>query len=308
MRGLLALPLLLLAFAGCADEAGSSETADEDLGGADEGLVATDDTGIIRGVVVDQTITPVEGATISIQGTETSATSNAAGGFGFDGLDAGTYFLAVEKFGFGSVQQSVEVVAGVATPPVVRILLEAEPSLQPYVAAEHLAGYLACGAPVVVTSLGCTTYGAIADATDSAGIFPREYEVAPFHIQGELVWENTQLLGGQFIWELSPRNCCGGVGQPAWGHRDITPSPALAYMNKTFMDGDSHDRNVAEWVVSDGMNFRVFAGPHEMCEVGTFGCGLTLDQRMDLFLHEFYNFSPPEGWRFTIDGAHEPPE
>jgi len=58
-----------------------------------------------------------------------------------------------------------------------------------------------------------------------------------------------------------------------------------------------------------GIAYRFFGGPHPLCKVdGTFGCGLTVQQRADAYMHHFYNFVPPEGWRFTVDGDPEVPQ
>ena len=300
MRVLVALALVSLALAGCADEA-PAEPETTELG-IDEGLEATDTTGIIRGAVVDNAILPIAGVTVAVQGMELETITDEAGEFGFDGLPAGTYFLEFTKLGFNTTQASATVEAGVDRPDAIVIRMIPNPTTAPFYESEQLRGYLACGAPVFATSVGCTTWGPISDATDSDGIFPREWSRLPQHVQGELVWENTQIFGGQFIWELSPRGW-PSTPQPAWGHRDVTPSPALAYMNQTHIEGEASGESVSAWMMEHGMNYRIFAGPNEACDgIYGFGCGLTLDQEMDLFLHDFYNFNPDEGWRFTVDG------
>jgi hypothetical protein len=40
----------------------------------------------------------------------------------------------------------------------------------------------------------------------------------------------------------------------------------------------------------------------------TFGCGLTVQQRADAYIHSFYNFVPADGWRFTKDGPPQVPQ
>ncbi len=212
------------------------------------------------------------------------------------------HFLSLSKPGFKATQVSVTVEAGVDRPEIVRVMLDAEPSTAPYVVPDQLAGYLACGAPIFATSVGCTTWGPISDATNSDAIFSRDWEVLPRHVQGELVWEDTQALGGQFIFELSPSNW-PTTPQPGWGHREVTPSPGLAYLNETHIDSEMSGEDVSDWMLEHGMNYRIFAGPMDGCDdIYGYGCGLTIDQTMDLYLHDFFNFSPEEGWRFTVDG------
>ncbi|MGB1585903.1 MAG: carboxypeptidase-like regulatory domain-containing protein [Thermoplasmatota archaeon] len=294
------LMLLAVTLAGCSEEAGPADQG-TDLT-VDDDLQATDTTGIIRGVVVDEAVIPIVGATVTIQGQNLETQTDEEGAFGFDGLDEGVYFLRVDKLGYNSTQSNANVVAGVERPDAILIRLISNPTTAPYFESEQLRGYLACGAPVFATSVGCTTWGPIADATASDGIFERDWGVLPQHVQGELVWRNTQAFGGQFIWELSPDNW-PSTPQPAWGHRDVTPSPALAYMNQTHIEGEANGEDVSDWMMAEGMNYRIFAGPNEACDgIYGFGCGLTIDQDMELFLHDFFNFNPEDGWRFTEDG------
>ena len=126
---LLLVPLL----AGCADEA--APEVDDFAQNLDQELQATEDTGIIRGVVVDFAIVPVADATVTLTGLDRSTQTNEAGAFGFDGLEPGTYFLEISKLGYNSTQASTDVEAGTDTPPVVKVRLEAAP-LKPKASAE----------------------------------------------------------------------------------------------------------------------------------------------------------------------------
>lgn len=304
------LLLVAVALAGCADGAG------EPPGGGDPALRdldlrATEDTGVIRGIVIDASVTPVAGATVTLQGSGASTTTNGNGAFGFSGLEPGSYFLTVEKPGFATVQSSTSVVAGVDEPPVLKVLLERIPGTQPFVEDLFLAGYLTCGAAVFATSVGCTTFGPVADAVGDQSIFSVDYTQAPQWVQGELVWEATQPAAGAFIWEIV-RSEEPQTPQPHIGYRETRESPALAYLNGTVT------AEHAEWIVEKGLDFRFFGGPHELCRIPAeppagspvgwrFGCGLTLEQEAEVFVHNFYNFSPAEGWRFTVDGAHPLP-
>ena len=72
----LAWCLVALFVAGCAE---SSAPALEPV---DDGLVATPTTGIIRGVVVDPAVVPVQGATVDLIGTGLATTTDADGAFG----------------------------------------------------------------------------------------------------------------------------------------------------------------------------------------------------------------------------------
>lgn len=80
---------LVVPLAGCS-QGGSPDEADVNL--PDLGLEATATTGLIRGVVVDEAIRPIEGAKISLQAGSASqeTTTTPEGAFGFDGLEPGT--------------------------------------------------------------------------------------------------------------------------------------------------------------------------------------------------------------------------
>ena len=85
------LALLLMAtLAGCADESAPAAPDEPAFDGFD--LEATDDTGIIRGVVVDQAIVPIAEATVTLQSGEQTE-SNEGGAFGFAALEPGSCLL-----------------------------------------------------------------------------------------------------------------------------------------------------------------------------------------------------------------------
>ncbi len=301
--------LLALALSGCAEDPSNDSDGDEGLDGID--VKASDDTGVIRGIVVDASIVPIANVVVSIQGRELSTTTNENGAFGFQDLEPGTYFLDAQKPGYEPVQSSTEVEAGVDLPPIVKFQMSTLPGSAPYVQDQYIAGYLTCGMAVFATSVGCTTFGFVADSIGDRSIFSIDYDQKPQWVQGELVWEATQPLAGAFIWEIT-RSEEPQSPQPHIGYRETQGSPALAYLNESVTEEHG------DWIVEKGLDFRFFGGPHELCQIpvarppGTpvgwgFGCGLTLEQEAEVFLHNFYNFSPNEGWRFTNDGAPEVP-
>ena len=139
---------IALMLAGCAEE--TPEPIEEDFT-LEEDLEATETTGVIRGVVVDSAIVPIVGATITISTTGQSTATNEDGAFGFDGLEPGTYFFEVTKLGYAPVQQSADVEAGVAQPPVVRVqMLPDESFVDPYSEMFQYDGFYQCGTSVVV--------------------------------------------------------------------------------------------------------------------------------------------------------------
>lgn len=288
--------VLVVGLAGCAGTVVTPPVQQETV---DFGSVeATATTGVIRGVVIDEAIRPVFGATVQIASLGANATTNDNGAFSFDGLQPGTYFLQVSKRAFTSIQTSVDVVAGVNEPPIVKVALQSVPSLQPYVDALSYSGFLSFGVAVIATSIGTTVFGPLGEALGDRSIWVVKYDTLPMWAQGELVWTHTQPAGGELIWEMTDTS-----NTPA-GYRETTASPALAYWNTTVIE----DRNETTLDPERGIAFRFFGGPHPLCKPIFFGCGVTLQQRADAYIHNFYNFAPNEGWRFTKDGDHPVPD
>lgn len=160
--------------------------------------------------------------------------------------------------------------------------------------AHELAGFITCGVAVVASSVGCATVNAMADAIGDRVYFPFDFEVLPTWIQGELVWKHTQPAGGQMIWQIA--GCDAGQTNPYCDGPPAMPSPAL-----TFVDTETIDEH-ADNIMEDGIQYNIFGGPHDACSGVGYGCGVTLNQKFDIYIHHFYNFAPPEGWRFFYDG------
>lgn len=140
-KPVLATALLCLALAGCSD--GGSGGPDADFSDLD--VDVSDTTGAIRGLVVDESIRPVEGAAVRLTGlAERSTESDALGRFVFSGLVPGTYFLTVASPIHKEVQSSAEVVAGVVEPPLVRVQLERLFQQDPYSIQVVHDGFFEC--------------------------------------------------------------------------------------------------------------------------------------------------------------------
>ncbi len=294
-------PALALAvvLAGCSSPPTSTAPDGPDFSDLD--LDASSTTGLLRGVVVDEAIRPLGNATVTLTPGGLTARTTQDGLFGFDGLAPGTYFVAATKLGYANAQSSVDVVAGVAEPKIVRVLLTSVPGTQPFVEALHFQGFLTFGAAIFATSVGTTIYGPLAENLSDASIWVVTYTQLPQWAQGELVWEQNQPLGGEFIWEMTD------TSNTHYGYRETTSSPALAYWNTTVLEDPDLTNSTLD--PDRGIAYRFFGGPHPLCKeppgilpIRTFGCGVTIQQSADAYIHSFYNFVPPEGWRFTQDG------
>lgn len=126
MRILIFLVLTAL-LAGCTD------------GGKDEGgLVLGDGTkvtldpksstkGALAGVVVDEAIRPIVGATVTLTNFNRNVTTDAKGVFTITDLEPGTYFVAVEAKGFLGSQASADVEAGKSAFVKMQLLRDSSP-------------------------------------------------------------------------------------------------------------------------------------------------------------------------------------
>ncbi len=287
------LILLAVGLAGCADGTPGDAGLDE-FDGDDGDLKATKTTGVIRGVVVDDTITPVADAIIRIKSLSLETATNADGRFGFEDLQPGTYFVEATKARYDTKQTSVVVEAAVDKPDIVRLQIAIIPGTEPLVEPLKFNGHLTCGAAIFATSVGCTTLPLVASQIGDQSVFDHSFTDEPTHVQAELMWENTQAAAGMFIWEITPG------GNTHIGYRETTYSPALAYLNNATIEAN-RDSIMDE----GGIALRFFGGPHELCGgIYGFGCGVTIDQSATAYVHVFYNMAVMEGWRFTTNGDH----
>lgn len=256
--------LLLLPLAGCASEAGPEEPS-----------LVTDETGLIRGVVVDVAIVPVVGATVTILGAG-NTTTDEGGAFLFSGLPAGTYQILVEKIGHFASRSTATVEAGVERPPIVKIVLEADPTGTPFVQDEVFEGFVQQGFTVATARAGSS------DAPD------QHFERLPEWFQIEMVWDSTQALGDGMDLTYISRAPNATVSQSFSTVRGTSPIHAGVDKNTLIANDIGGDTVIS---------LAVFSAPSGPAPVA-----LTLDQGFTLFMHRFYGFEPPEGWIFTRDG------
>ena len=299
--------LVLVLLAGCSQSPAGADSPEPTVDFGELELEATATTGVIRGIVVDEAIRPLGNASITLTPGDLTTKSTDAGTFGFDDLEPGTYFLRVEHRLYQPTQTSTDVVAGVAEPPITKVLLRADPNARvPYVEALSFNGFLSLGVAIIATSVGTTIFGPVADAVGDTSIWNVNFTAEPLWLQGELVWQHNQPAGGMLIWEITR----SGSNTPA-GYRETAESPALAYWDNGTIQ-DNNETNVDEGddysLLEDGVAYRFFGGPHPLCTGVFFGCGLTIQQRADAYIHQFYNFVPEEGWRFTVDGEPVVPD
>jgi len=272
------LPLAFVAVAGCTLGSNDAPPSEARL-----------QASLLSGTVIDDAGLRVADAQVTMtQGNATTRT-DAEGAFSFPDVAPGTYVMRVEKAWFLTAEAEVKWPAA----DDVRIVLPRDPQEYPYWVPTVHDGFLACGFAVQLTSIGCSSHVVVEDATSTVSSWPHHFERADVRwTQGELVWD-AGLNSGMLIWEIAPFN-------NNFHARSVQASPALVLLDDTYLA--THDEAVVE-----GVEYRFYGGPHPACQLptGGFGCGVTINQEVEAFIHDFYNHLPPEGWRYTSQG--DPP-
>lgn len=274
MRGwLIAAPVLLLVLAGCAD--GPREGPQVAVPESVQNVEVSATKGAIRGIVLDETVKPLAGAAVAVTGVQEIKTTAADGGFVFGGLEPGDYFLTVSKPGYVAIQSSAQVVAGQAEPPLVKIILTADPTKAPFVELQNWKAFLQCGAGV---PLGGSWNPCLFTGSDNVRYFAFGAGVLPMFGQAEAVWEGTQPLGNTLWLQFGTQR---GVGESPMVHR---------------LDADGIDESAGD--DDEDIMVRVFAGDESPTVV--------INQAYDIYVSYFYHFVPREGYMFAIDGPCDP--
>lgn len=290
MRGIaVAVALMAILVPGCSQPSSVEEPVAEPL--AFEDLETSDSKGLIRGIVISETITPIEGATVELRLTEGGKTqaSDAQGAFVFRDLEPGDYFLTISKAGYFTVQASATVVAGVAEPPIVKVQLLVDVVNQPFTELQQWSGFLQCGA--AIPGFGSVNPCAFT-GSDNVHEFPFGANRTPDFAQAEAVWTGTQPLGNYLSFGFYDPDSLASNWKSV-----NTVSPAIVNATK-----DEIVEAVGE--EADKLIVRLFPG------TGPDGTNPTVvvEQRYDVYLTYFYGFVPRAGWAFAVDGLCNGPD
>ena len=319
MRGA-AVVLLVAAvlLSGCGDpsDRGSPGPDAAEADGLD--LRATKDTGLLRGLVIDEAIRPMAGANVTLQvgGVQKTAQTTASGLFGFDGLVPGSYVVQAERRGFVAAQATATVLAGEEEPPFVKLFLRHDPLYRtPYVEALRIAGYIECtGSPVALCGIpnnyrptACEAHPALCydNVTADSTLFWMEFEGNVSFLQAELVWTASSSLSEQLNWnKVAGEGCAGVVGMNNGTHG---PSPLVAPMVAPEVRQPGGDPCVLYVGVGAGPPDEATCLPVPLPLLNTVCGGVAVQQAFDVFVHAFYGYLPPTGWTFTGSGPAPPP-
>lgn len=290
--------LLAGMLAGCSD-AGGTDAAEPDF----DDVEIQDDKGLVRGVVVDQAISPLAGVDVLLQtgGEGLQATTDEEGRFVFADVIPGTHVVSASKAGYDHVQSSVDVVAGVKDPAAVKLQLTKLFEQDPFVEQFKMDGFIACsyhvsaGASVAAPCITDYTSilvpgGAAPDLRDVQGD-TREYLMELGSgwqsMVIEMTWEpsasgTSPEMGGAASYE-------GRLATHAYSRFD-GPAPLRVQIDEG-MPGPGGD----EPVPSEGLDdlivfFSVRSGDDPVA--------VSVNQEFEVFHHTFYYGDPPEGWSF----------
>lgn len=323
-----------MVLAGCSKAPAGGEE-DIDPAAFDEFGLETGSGGVIRGVAFDDAIRPIVGATAAlvVGGENRTATTNELGAFGFSEVPPGTHAVTVSKPGHLTVTQDVEVVAGVAAPPIVKFQLPLDVESLPYTVFDHFRGYIECAASVVTYEPPTCSW--FLPAVAANGNYGKQFhpEGLPDWWQGEMHWSSSQTTADSLSLSYLCTSCGPGGTYEIYG-RDRGQSPLVAVNDMEAMGQD-------EVGTADGKRVILFVEPSGMSQMDVveeetvhglystatgeeclmypeaprlehtcmefYGVGAAIQQDFEVFSHMFYGFKPPEGWVFTVDGEPEPP-
>lgn len=311
MRNHLILALLACSFlAGCSS-GGSSGTDSDDDGkaiGTPEEVEATDTTGGIRGIVVDDAIRPIADAAVRITGAgaDETATTDEGGTFTLSGLEPGTYFIEATHPLYDKQQTTADVEAGVSDPEPIRIQLTRLITEEPYSYTTKYEGFIVCSANAVLPVVG----GLLSEECGEGVGVPGVGRVGgqdgnnvqyDFYVDGpgintlvvEMVWDATSEAGKALYTPVSLGWVCDPFcsGTATLGTLEGT-SPLYTAIGPDVLGG--HNLTNEERISTF-----TWASPD------TTPVGVTLNQDYEVFVTHFYYLPPPAGWSF-VNGDPEP--
>jgi len=322
----LAAMVVIVTLSGCADSAPAGGPADETFDDVD--VRVDDDSGVILGVIVNEVVEPVVAATVTLQADGRTAQSDDRGRFVFEDVEAGTHFLTVTKVAHEETQVSTTVVAGVSSPPVVKVqlprLFEADPFMQSF----QFEGFFTCsqnGVFLLWSSSPCvfdqTKHSLVPPPANGAlpvldGATPEDRD---FHVDvgagwqtmvWEMTWEasaqGTSENMGMVVSTYKPERCtCHwfanvGGGEPLRLQLDagVTHETAASEEPTAVPPGGIEQMSFFTSVRAPDGNVNTGLGPRAPP-------GIAIDQSFTIYHNQFYYAPAPEGWSF-LDGDGNP--
>ncbi|MGB1585657.1 MAG: carboxypeptidase-like regulatory domain-containing protein [Thermoplasmatota archaeon] len=299
MRWMVAL-LLSALLAGCAEELPQQEAPDETFDDVD--VEVTDDTGAIRGVVVDQAIVPLEGATVllPLANEDVTFTTDSEGRFVFNDVEPGTYFLTISKPAYESAQAPVTVEAGQST-PVVKVQLSRLFEGDPFLEVVEYKGFVGCAYNMFVSSTCVNDYTRIAPVCDGG--------CAPFvtGIVDQREYRSEVGAGWQsIVWEMNWESSLSGTAEEMGLTVSFADRIGASHWYTSTSQGKPFrlqcDVNIICPEQQDGENGEPMISPDGQDDlwnmISAGDGGVALQQEIEIFQTNFYYAPSPDGWSF----------
>ncbi len=293
--------------AGCTDD--TAPAAEEEPLEFPE-LEVTETTGAIRGIVIDETVRPIAGATVTLTGPGISTTSDEMGRFGFSNVEAGPHFLRVEHALHQAAQTSVDVVAGVNNPSPIKLLMVRLFEQDPYVANHKFDGFFECsqaGLLIIYSSSNCVTDYTRA-ATGPPGLAQPLDNVTnqarEWHADVSAGWA---ALTFEMVWEPSSSGTSGFMGLVVstykpdregthWFANVGSSSPLWLQINATEEHPTASGVEPSQIPEEGIQDMSFFASVRQDNWPVP---AVAVEQDFQLFLTMFHYLPPPPGWSFV---------
>lgn len=291
---LLALAAALLV-AGCAGPGADDE-------GTSDATAPT--TMSIIGLVQDEDLAAVPGATVEVRMQNLTTTTDAAGGFRFEGLLLSAYLVDVHAEGFENATLTAVPTTGANAS--LNFVLAKPASLQPSFAITHFEGIYQCAFEALIIPGSCDvlleeTQTGLSPFSDTStfqlGLAPHWQAVAidvDFDLSTSPGLEGLRLVV-RGVDDSDQLNAYRQYGR----FSGADPFTATLTVGETYTDGDAPvpgNLTALELVV-----YPQGHGYHQACEpTGQFGCflgaGAAIDVTFDLYVTVFYNQPAPDGY------------
>ena len=250
------LPFLL---AGCSDGGGGGQGTGPTPIDVDPGSTVR---GAISGVVVDDAIRPVAGATVTLASTGANATSDEEGLFTFLDLEPGFYAMSAGAPLFLPTQVTADVVAGETAK--VKVQLLRDPTPQPYHTTYKHEGFM-------------QAWGTIAqffvESTQESGACDCRIYFQPDPSPSAFLFEA--------VWEESVPNPTG---------------PSEFYHILEELEGDLYDTGYCASPCYADVGTGDYGGGEMMARLDGPDEWVEVQQTFTMFVTVWYNGEPPEGW------------
>jgi hypothetical protein len=297
----LALALLL---AGCAE--GGADAPGALPGGSADGAAPPEaGFGAVAGVVVDSVIRPVAGVAVALRHAgddPVAATTDAGGGFRFDGVAAGAYSLATSHERYLDLAVAVVVAEGEVAS--LRLVLEPLQSNAAFVTQLRFSGFVECSFGGSNTC-AAVDLGAGQNVTNDnalpyfAGHWTG-YGRVPDWIQTEATWQTATAFSSISLMHTaaSAEEWAAGDAYHIGRHWAHDGPPTYMGWNQTFAAENGLGTLRDPVYLATNGPFSFLPDPPVDKD---FRIGAAVEQPFELVLHTFYGYTPPADWRFLQD-------